>query len=138
MLSQMQIETEKHKYDINPRQTGTTDISPNAFLQLLMTQLKYQDPTNPLGNAEFISQQAQFTQISELQKLNKTISNSNQLMQSSSLIGKLVSLTDPENPQNTIQGKVTEARINSNGASVVINGEKAYPISSIIGIKDTE
>lgn len=119
------------------RTTGTAELGQDAFLQLLMTQLRYQDPLSPMSNEEFMSQQAQFTQISELQKLNQAVNNSNQIMQASSLIGKTVTLNDPDNPQNTIEGKVTEAKFNGSDAGIVING-KDYSMDSIISIKENQ
>lgn len=115
--------------------TGTTELGQDAFLQLLMTQLKYQDPMNPMSNQEFLAQQAQFTQISELQKLNKSMNNSNQMMQASSLIGKTVTLPNPDRPTENIEGRVSEAKFNENGASIVIDG-KDYPMESVISIKE--
>lgn len=113
---------------------GNSNIDQDGFLQLLMTQLKYQDPLKPMDNAEFISQQAQFTQISELQKLNRTMSSSNQIMQASTLIGKEVSLNNPDLEGDVITGTVTEARVGSEGATIVIN-DKQYPLDSLISIK---
>ncbi|GBD39452.1 Basal-body rod modification protein FlgD [bacterium HR37] len=60
--------------DINPSQVQTnskklspSDISQDEFLTLLITQLRFQDPLNPINNAEFTSQLAQ---LSSLEKLN--------------------------------------------------------------------
>jgi flagellar hook assembly protein FlgD len=39
------------------------------------TQMKNQDPMKPMDSSQMLSQQAQFTQISELQKLNKSFAN---------------------------------------------------------------
>jgi len=134
-LTQMANETEK--IQSKNRVTGTTDLGQDAFLQLLMTQLKYQDPLSPMSNEEFMSQQAQFTQVSELQKLNQAVSNQNDIMQASSLIGKTVKIADPNNPQETIEGRVTEAKFNGKDTSIVIN-DNDYSMDSIISIKDSQ
>lgn len=115
--------------------TGGADLDQNAFLQLLMAQMKNQDPLNPTDSGEFLSQQAQFTQISELQQLNRTMSSSNEMMQASSLIGKDVQMEDPDNPLNLLSGVVSEAKINLTGASIVVDGV-SYPLSSVISIKE--
>ena len=135
VITSMTNNTEKMRAD-SP--TGTSDLGPDAFLQLLMTQLKHQDPMEPMGNTEFLAQQAQFTNISELQKLNKIMSDSNQIMQASSLIGKTVSITNPNNPMETLEGKVTEAKINDKGASIVFENGKEYPLDNIVSIKNSE
>ena len=127
--------TAKVQAEKNAKTAGSSDMGQDAFLQLLMAQLKNQDPLNPTDSNQFMSQQAQFTQISELQKLNKSMASSNQIMQASSLIGKEVSLPDPDDSEKTVSGKVSEAKINAKGATVVVNG-KEYPLDSVLSVKE--
>jgi flagellar basal-body rod modification protein FlgD len=129
--------TTKVRAEKAAQSAGKSDLDQDAFLQLLMAQMKSQDPLNPMDSSQFLSQQAQFTQISELQKLNKSVSSSNQMIQASSLIGKQVGLTDPNNPDNIISGTVSEAKINSKGASVLVNGNE-YPLDSILSVKEAD
>lgn len=134
-LSNLQNSTAKQQAENNKRNMGSTELGQDAFLQLLMTQLKNQDPMNPMDNQEFIAQQAQFTQVSELQKLNASLVASNSLMQSSNLIGKEVTLIDPDNTQNRITGVVTGAIYNGSEAGITVNG-KNYPLGLIESIKE--
>ncbi len=134
ILTDMKNQAEVTRYE--NRTTGTSELGQDAFLQLMMTQLQYQDPMNPMDNSEMLNQQAQFTQIAELQKLNDTITQSNQLLHASSFIGQTVTLIDPENISETLEGKVTEAKIYKNGASIVIDGEE-YPMGLILSVKET-
>jgi len=54
--------------------TGTTasqdsspdDVSENEFLQLLVAQIQYQDPTNPTDSTAFVTQLAQFSSLEQL------------------------------------------------------------------------
>ncbi len=115
--------------------SGSSDLNQDAFLQLLMAQMQNQDPMNPVSNEDFLAQQAQFSTLSEMQKLNETMSGSNQIMQASSLIGKEVTLTDPDNPTQTLKGIVKEAKFNENGASLTI-GDKDYPMDSLLSVKE--
>jgi flagellar basal-body rod modification protein FlgD len=68
----------------------------DRFLKLLVTQMKNQDPLNPMDNAEVTSQMAQLSTVSGIDKLNTTLealSNSmlaSQSMQASSMIGHVV------------------------------------------------
>lgn len=134
-LTTLQNNTAAVQAQQNAKTAGSSDMGQDAFLQLLMAQLKNQDPLNPTDSNQFMSQQAQFTQISELQKLNKSVASSNQMMQASTLIGKDVSLTDPNDATKTISGTVSEAKINSSGASVVVNGNE-YPLNNILSVKE--
>ena len=45
----------------------------NRFIKLLTTQLKNQDPLNPLDNAQMTSQLAQISTVSGIEKLNATL-----------------------------------------------------------------
>ncbi|HPN32507.1 MAG TPA: flagellar hook capping FlgD N-terminal domain-containing protein [bacterium] len=55
-------------------ETGSSStLGKDQFLQLLATQLKYQDPLNPMSNDQFIAQMAQFSSLEQIQNLNTTM-----------------------------------------------------------------
>ncbi len=66
----------------------------DRFLKLLVTQMKNQDPLNPLDNAQVTSQMAQLSTVSGVDKLNTTLQSlstallASQSLQSASLIGR--------------------------------------------------
>jgi flagellar basal-body rod modification protein FlgD len=68
----------------------------DRFLKLLVTQLKNQDPLNPMDNAQITSQLSQISTVSGIEKLNTTLQGlstslmSSQSMQSTALIGHTV------------------------------------------------
>jgi flagellar basal-body rod modification protein FlgD len=68
----------------------------NRFLKLLVTQLKNQDPLNPLDNAAVTTQISQINTVTGIEKLNATLEtllntyNEGQAMQAAGLIGKSV------------------------------------------------
>ena len=45
--------------------SGTTQVTKNMFLQLLVAQMKNQDPLNPADGAQFLAQLAQFQQLEQ-------------------------------------------------------------------------
>lgn len=73
-----------------------TSDTQDRFLTLLVTQLKNQDPLNPLDNAQVTTQLAQLNMASGIETLNATLSKlldvygSGQAMQAASMIGKNV------------------------------------------------
>lgn len=76
--------------------TGSSELGKDAFLQLLVTQLKNQNPLDPQDNSEFVAQLAQFSSLEGITTLNDTVSglatsyNSSQALQASSLVGRSV------------------------------------------------
>lgn len=71
----------------------STDSAQNRFLKLLTTQLKNQDPLNPMDNAEMTSQMAQISTVEGIERLNSTLSKmidsqgETQALQAASLVG---------------------------------------------------
>ncbi len=73
---------------------ATKDVDPqDRFLKLLVTQLRNQDPLNPMDNAQMTSQLAQISTVDGIDKLNQTLqklidgSNDNQALQAAALVG---------------------------------------------------
>lgn len=114
--------------------TGSTEINSDTFLTLMLKELEYQDPMSPMDNKEFISQQAQFTQLSTIQEMNDSMNANNSMMQTLALVGKEVTLTDPDDAKNTITGVVDEASFNGEDSTIVIDS-KEYPVSLIKSVK---
>ncbi|MCI5639975.1 MAG: flagellar hook capping protein, partial [Lachnospiraceae bacterium] len=50
------------------RSTGS-EMGKEEFLQLLVAQMKYQDPLEPTDNTEYVSQLAQFSELEQMQNL---------------------------------------------------------------------
>ncbi|MBA1242108.1 flagellar hook assembly protein FlgD [Pseudomonas japonica] len=76
--------------------TGTETMGKDTFLQLLVTQMKNQNPLDPQDNSEFVAQLAQFSSVEGINNLNDTVSGlatnytSSQALQASALVGHSV------------------------------------------------
>jgi flagellar basal-body rod modification protein FlgD len=55
------------------RTVGNKEMGKDAFMSLLLTQMKNQDPTNPLKSHEMAAQLAQFTSLEKLHNINDAI-----------------------------------------------------------------
>jgi flagellar basal-body rod modification protein FlgD len=60
--------------------TRANSLGSDAFLQLLVTQLQNQDPTNPESNTEFVAQLATFSSLEQLTSINKGVTSMAQLL----------------------------------------------------------
>ncbi len=74
----------------------SNSLSQSDFLSLLTTQLAYQDPTNPVDNAEMVSQMAQISTVEGISSLNTSVNSlssvvtSSQALMASGLVGQKV------------------------------------------------
>lgn len=114
--------------------TGATDafgLSFESLLQIILTQLTYQDPLKPMDNFEFVSQLAQFSQIQQTQSLNDKIDNllaSQSTAQATGLLGKTVDLLAGN---ATLSGKVTAISFSDGQPRVTIETADNQTINNI-------
>lgn len=72
------------------------ELGQDAFLELMIAQMKNQDPLEPQSNGEFLTQMAQFGTVDGVQKLQQSFASlsaalqSNQALQASALVGRKV------------------------------------------------
>lgn len=78
------------------RTTGDNSLDRDAFFKLMLTQMKNQDPTNPLKSHEMAAQLASFTSLEQMQNMNTTLNDikngqkPSENYQALNLIGKAV------------------------------------------------
>ncbi|MEB0048241.1 MULTISPECIES: flagellar hook assembly protein FlgD [unclassified Pseudomonas] len=109
--------------------TGSQTLGKDAFLQLLVTQLKNQNPLSPQDNGAFVAQLAQFSSLEGITSLNTTVSslagnyNSSQALQASSLVGRSViaqtSTAQVDDPTKGLTGSVSLSSSIASGAGTV-------------------
>ncbi len=63
------------------RKVGNNQLDKDAFLKLMLTQMKYQDPSSPMQSHEMAAQLAQFTSLEQLSNINSTLSGMKQQQQ---------------------------------------------------------
>lgn len=80
------------------------DLDKQAFLNLLVTQLRNQDPSSPMDSSQLMAQTTQLTTMEKLVELTDTSRESFALQMrvaASSLVGKQVSWTDDAGTEHT-------------------------------------
>ncbi len=111
--------------------TTATSADKDMFLQLLVAQLKYQNPLSPTDGTQFLAQTAQFTMVEKLTSLaeqSERLIADNQALAAASLVGRTVSWADPQGEVRN--GVVTAAAFGSDGASVRV-GDIQIPFNQI-------
>lgn len=96
-------------------------LGKDEFLNLLVTQLKYQDPLSPLDDKEFIAQMAQFSALEQM----KNMSDGFQSIKAFSLIGKYVVAQkedDVTGELKTVKGEVESVKMSHGKTFVVVKG----------------
>lgn len=114
------------------RKTGSS-LGKEDFLQLLITQMQYQDPLDPADNTEYVAQLAQFSELEAMQNLVET-SNHNSAF---ALVGQEVYIEDTSEGGFTqkVQGTVEYVAIQNGKPYVSVNGQR-YPYDSIVQVLD--
>jgi len=64
-----------YKVSNQQQKTGSTNLGKDDFLKLLVTQLRYQNPLEPMDNKEYIAQLAQFSSLEQMQNLNMQLAS---------------------------------------------------------------
>lgn len=118
----MAVESVNSGFDVTPSDYttekasgGTSSLGKDEFLNLLVTQLQYQDPLNPSSDTEFIAQMAQFSSLEQMQNLNTNFAQ----YKAYSLVGKNVQATVG---LDTVEGYVESVRMVGDEAYAIIDG----------------
>ena len=110
-------------------------LGKDEFLQLLVTQMQYQDPLNPTSDTEFIAQMAQFSSLEQMQNLNTNFST----YKAYSLVGQQATASVNG---NAVTGVIDAVRSISGEYYAVIGDttvkiDKINKVENIVEEKDT-
>jgi flagellar basal-body rod modification protein FlgD len=108
-----------------------------SLLQIILTQLTYQDPLKPLDNFQFVSQLAQFSQLEQSQTLNNSITSllsAQATTQATGLLGKTIDFTttgSTSTTSSTASGVVNAVALSSGTPTVTVKMADGSTISNI-------
>ena len=112
-------------------------LDKDAFLQLLVTQMQYQDPLDPQDNSEYVAQLAQFSALEQMTNVYKSVEEVSKLVsnidtsvlvgQLSGMIGKDIAWTQ-ETVQTDASGK---AIVDANGNPVTTSTDY---VGKVVGV----
>ncbi len=116
----------------NKSAKGNT-LDKDAFLQLLVAQMKYQDPLEPTSNTEYISQYATFSELEQMQNMSASMD----LFRASALVGQtvLLNIRDSQGRLTQVQGSVDFVTYENNKAYLSIGGQ-LYSMDDLATVAD--
>lgn len=125
--------TTNSKNSISSTNTTNNGLDKQAFLQLLVAEMQYQDPLEPSSNTDYIAQLATFTQVEEMQNMGDTL----QKGQAADLVGKQVIMKTQTADGETgyITGKVDYVVTEEGMTYLGING-KEYDVNDLDTVID--
>ena len=110
--------------------SSTTGLGESDFLNLLIAQLKNQDPLNPVKDTDFIAQLANFSSLQQMTSMNTNMSNllaQQNYTNAASMIGKQITTSDSKS------GVVSKVGIES-GTIYLYVGTNKYQLSDITSV----
>ena len=113
--------------------TGTSEIGKDQFLQLLVTQMRNQNPLEPASDTEWISQLANFSSLEAMQNMSSTMTGT----QAMSMVGKYVDIVSKTDSGNTVNesGYVDFVNVKDGNVQVSVGG-KLYDAADVTNVYD--
>lgn len=127
-------------YRVIPEAKSTTSgsgaLDANQFLKLLVTQLEYQDPMNPISDMDYSAQLAHFSELEQSIAMNKNMKalyTESAIAQAASLIGKQVYSVHPDTKENTT-GVVQGVALDEGVPMLLLNDGTSVSLFTVVGI----
>lgn len=117
----------------NKKDEAKNNFDKDMFLQLLVAEMKYQDPLEPTSNTEYVSELASFSQIEATQNVQDKMDE----MSAANYVGKyvIINTTDSQGNQQYVSGKVDFLEKKDDGYYVSVN-DGLYNIDKIETVAD--
>lgn len=122
--------------------TTSQQLGKQDFLNLLILQMRHQDPLNPMDNQAMLAQMAQFSSLEQMSNLNENFANANQIsgfMDATRLLGKDVDVFDPSSAPDSpgvITSKVSSVSYGSSGPVLQLENGMAIGISDVVKVSE--
>ncbi len=112
---------------------ASNDLDKEAFLNLLVTQMQYQDPLNPGDSTEYMSQLAQYSSLEATMNISDAVEKGNAM----NLVGQYVIMNtkDAAGNNQAISGLVEFATIKDGEVLLSIN-DTYYPANELDSVVD--
>lgn len=115
--------------------SSNQSLTPNDFVQFLITELQNQDPLDPTSSDEMLTQMSEIGQLQSSDDLETDLGGmvqQNQVSSAASMIGKYVQGTDAN--QNAVTGNVTSVQVTSSAVNLQLDSGSTVALSAVTAI----
>jgi len=121
--------------DTTPNSSQT--LSQNDFLQLLVAQMQYQDPSNPQSDTQMASQMAQFSTLTASTQMSSSLS----MLQANNLVGTNVTVQVTPGSNTVASGVVSGVTMASGSPQIIVTDASGnatpYNLSQVVSVSPT-
>ncbi|MDR3278383.1 MAG: hypothetical protein LBT12_06375 [Oscillospiraceae bacterium] len=120
---------------VESQRVPSSALGKDDFLKLLVAQLQYQDPLEPVQDSDFVAQLAQFSSLEQMENMNSTMAT----FQAYNLAGKYVvaDVTLADGSSSVVYGFIDRI-VKSNGETYAQIGDMLVKTSAITQVIDQE
>lgn len=114
--------------------TGPRPLGKDDFLWLLVTQLRHQDPLQPVSDREFIAQLAQFSALEQMYNVSQAVLELARRQEAAAafgLVGRRVRVQAEDG--TVVEGVVSGVR-RQDGAFVLVVGDRTYTLDQLVEV----
>jgi flagellar basal-body rod modification protein FlgD len=112
-----------------------SQLDQETFLQLMVAQLRNQDPLNPTDSSQFLAQTAQFTSVEKLQQVAEQSAQAlaaQMAFGATNLVGRNVTYTGADGVEST--GTVASVRFGTSGPQLVV-GDTEIALAQVVTVE---
>ena len=115
--------------------TGGLGLTPQDFIQLMVTQLENQDPTQPMSNEDLLQQMSEIGQLESTDTLQTSLTAmtlQNQIGSASNMIGKQVAGLDDSS--NNVQGIVNSVQVQNSLVYLTLDTGASLQLGNVTAV----
>lgn len=119
---------------VNSATDSGKSLGQDAFLKLLVTELQYQDPLDPLKDRDFIAQMAQFSTLEQIQNLNRV----GEIQQATTMIGRpvIAEIYSDNGTSEMVYGQVTGVRSFNGQNLLMLDSGREIDANEVLSVMD--
>jgi len=111
------------------------NLNPADFIQMMVTQLEHQDPTQPMSNSDLLGQISQIGQLQSSDSLQTTLQSmqlQTNLGSGAALLGKNVQGTDSNS--HAVSGVVNSLQVSGNTVTLQLDSGSSLPLNNVTAV----